>query len=100
MMDYNVCPSYHNFDDMLMEVYLKLLGDPYWRGQALDAILVWYVLSPKAEEKLIVGCKMRLLEWKMLYLIAMPRRPSCIASYNLPDLTLKRSSTGTYMISL
>jgi hypothetical protein len=28
---------------MLMEVYLKLLGDPYWRGQALDAILVWYV---------------------------------------------------------
>jgi len=26
-----------------MEVYLKLLGDPYWRGQALDAILVWYV---------------------------------------------------------
>jgi hypothetical protein len=28
---------------MLMKVYLKLLGDPYWRGQALDAILVWYV---------------------------------------------------------
>lgn len=31
-------------DHVLMEVYLKLLGDPYWRGQALDAILVWYVL--------------------------------------------------------
>jgi hypothetical protein len=26
---------------LLMVVYLKLLGDPYWRGQALDAILVW-----------------------------------------------------------
>jgi hypothetical protein len=32
---------------MLMKVYLKLLGDPYWRGQALDAILVWYVLQPE-----------------------------------------------------
>jgi hypothetical protein len=46
-------------------VYLKLLGDPYWRGQALDAILVWYVLNLQKQE-LIVGCKMRLLEWRML----------------------------------
>ena len=59
---------------MLMEVYLKLLGDPYWRGQALDAILVWYVLNLQEESGLIVGCKMRLLAWRMLYWIEMLRR--------------------------
>jgi len=72
-MDFNVCPLY-NDHAQLMEVYLKLLGDPYWRGQALDAILVWYV--PNLQEELMVGCKMRLLEWKMLYWIEMPPRQS------------------------
>lgn len=42
MMGYNVC-SPLTLILVLIEVYLKLLGDPYWRGQALDAILVWYV---------------------------------------------------------
>jgi hypothetical protein len=59
---------------VLMKVYLKLLGDPYWRGQALDAILVWYAPYSKEEEELITGCKMRLLEWRMLSLTAMPQR--------------------------
>lgn len=51
-----------------LQMYIKLLSDPYFQVSALEAILSWYDTSPAPERHNLTssraGCRTRLRGWK------------------------------------